>query len=402
MDTRGYGRSAGATPGERRATGALMIAGLRGICVGVYAGLDTTAPRLPGRRRCWCSASSSRSSGWSARAAACRAPLPPRPLALARAGRDGGRARRRRSRVVGRRPPDAGRLPGPSTSWPQLTAGARCSPSRRSALAGRRRRPREPQDGGRMIELRGVTLRLRRRARSSTSVDLDHRGGRAGARLRPDRRRASRRCSGVVTGLVPRFTGGTSPATLLLDGASILATPPRERAHVDRLRRPGPARRVRHRHGRGGARLRHGAARPAGRHDAAPGGGDARPAGHRRPPRARPAHPLGRPAAAGRHRLGAHHAPSAAGARRADLGARPDRGRGRARDADPAGPRPRRLGPARRAPPRAGGPVRRPDGLLHRATAGSRSASPPTCWPTRPSCRRSSSSAGTPAGRRCR
>lgn len=46
MDTRGYGRSAGATPRERRTTGALMLAGLCGICVGVYAGLDKTAPRL--------------------------------------------------------------------------------------------------------------------------------------------------------------------------------------------------------------------------------------------------------------------------------------------------------------------------------------------------------------------
>jgi energy-coupling factor transport system permease protein len=46
MDTRGYGRTAGASPRERRATGALMLAGLCGICVGVYAGLDTTAPRL--------------------------------------------------------------------------------------------------------------------------------------------------------------------------------------------------------------------------------------------------------------------------------------------------------------------------------------------------------------------
>ena len=46
MDTRGYGRSAGATPRERRTTGGLMLAGLCGICVGVYAGLDQTAPRI--------------------------------------------------------------------------------------------------------------------------------------------------------------------------------------------------------------------------------------------------------------------------------------------------------------------------------------------------------------------
>ena len=46
MDTRGYGRAGDATAGERRTTGALMLAGLCGICVGVYAGLDQTAPRL--------------------------------------------------------------------------------------------------------------------------------------------------------------------------------------------------------------------------------------------------------------------------------------------------------------------------------------------------------------------
>ena len=46
MDTRGYGRSGGASRGERRVTGALMLVGLCGVCVGVYAGLDHTAPRL--------------------------------------------------------------------------------------------------------------------------------------------------------------------------------------------------------------------------------------------------------------------------------------------------------------------------------------------------------------------
>jgi len=46
MDARGYGRSGTATAGQRRSTGALMILGLLGICVGVYAFLDSTAPRL--------------------------------------------------------------------------------------------------------------------------------------------------------------------------------------------------------------------------------------------------------------------------------------------------------------------------------------------------------------------
>jgi energy-coupling factor transport system permease protein len=46
MDTRGYGRTGGLTTAARRRTGALMLVGLCGICVGVYAVLDRTAPRL--------------------------------------------------------------------------------------------------------------------------------------------------------------------------------------------------------------------------------------------------------------------------------------------------------------------------------------------------------------------
>ena len=45
MDARGYGRATGLSPARRRATGALMLLGLSGICVGVYAVLDRTAPR---------------------------------------------------------------------------------------------------------------------------------------------------------------------------------------------------------------------------------------------------------------------------------------------------------------------------------------------------------------------
>ena len=46
MDTRGYGRVPGLTPAQRRTTGALMLTGLCGVCVGTYAVLDQTAPRL--------------------------------------------------------------------------------------------------------------------------------------------------------------------------------------------------------------------------------------------------------------------------------------------------------------------------------------------------------------------
>lgn len=45
MDARGYGRSGGLTGRQRAVTGALMLVGLVGVCVGVYAVLDTTAPR---------------------------------------------------------------------------------------------------------------------------------------------------------------------------------------------------------------------------------------------------------------------------------------------------------------------------------------------------------------------
>lgn len=45
MDARGYGRAGGLTRARRRTTGALMLLGLCGICVGVYAVLDRTAPR---------------------------------------------------------------------------------------------------------------------------------------------------------------------------------------------------------------------------------------------------------------------------------------------------------------------------------------------------------------------
>ena len=75
--------------------------------------------------------------------------------------------------------------------------------------------------------------------------------------------------------------------------------------------------------------------------------------GHRRPARRAAARPVGRPAAAGRHRLRAHRQPAPARARRTHLGPRPDRRRGGARDAVAAGPRPRPDRRAVRAPARA-------------------------------------------------
>lgn len=44
MDSRGYGRTAGASPRTRRLTGALMLGGMGGLCLGAYGLLDGSAP----------------------------------------------------------------------------------------------------------------------------------------------------------------------------------------------------------------------------------------------------------------------------------------------------------------------------------------------------------------------
>lgn len=48
MDSRGYGRTAGAPPRSRAVTGALVITGVAGVCVGAYGVLDGTAPAALG------------------------------------------------------------------------------------------------------------------------------------------------------------------------------------------------------------------------------------------------------------------------------------------------------------------------------------------------------------------
>jgi len=45
MDARGYGRAGSVSTAQRRRTGAFMLLGLIGVCVGTYAVLDPTAPR---------------------------------------------------------------------------------------------------------------------------------------------------------------------------------------------------------------------------------------------------------------------------------------------------------------------------------------------------------------------
>jgi energy-coupling factor transport system permease protein len=49
MDSRGYGRSAGASPRARRTTGALMIGGMVGLCLGAYGVVGSSTPGVLGR-----------------------------------------------------------------------------------------------------------------------------------------------------------------------------------------------------------------------------------------------------------------------------------------------------------------------------------------------------------------
>src|SRR4029079_10471049 len=48
MDSRGYGRVGPLEPRVRRVTTTLLLAGLLGLCTGLYGLLDTTTPRLLG------------------------------------------------------------------------------------------------------------------------------------------------------------------------------------------------------------------------------------------------------------------------------------------------------------------------------------------------------------------
>ena len=88
-----------------------------------------------------------------------------------------------------------------------------------------------------------------------------------------------------VNGLVPHFTGGTLAGRVTVDGRDTAESPAARARRRGRRGRAGPAGRLRHRHRRGGARLRDGAARRPAGGDAQAGRGDPRPARARRPAR---------------------------------------------------------------------------------------------------------------------
>ena len=133
MDSRGYGSTDGLSRGSRRLTGALVLGGLLGVCVGVYGLLDGStsrylgAPMLAGRSR------PGRAGPARQRAAHPAYAVSTRPLARGRAGR----GRQRRDRLCHRLLRQRGRCRQPGAV--ALSADL--------AGAADRRRPRRPGGG---------------------------------------------------------------------------------------------------------------------------------------------------------------------------------------------------------------------------------------------------------------
>ena len=239
LDSRGYGRATGPAA-ARRGSGALVVAGLAGVCAGLYGLLDPGAPAAAG-----VPGAAGRPAGGGPRCARGRTagaahPLPARPLAPARAGRRRLRGHRRRPR----RPhhPHRRRRPAPSGE------PARLAPAVAAATARGRRRPparlarptpgdgRGGRDGrcreGAMIRLENVTVTYAGApAPVLDGVDLEIPEGELCLVAGPTGAGKST-LLGVMNGLVPHFTGGTLRGRVTVAGLDTRTHPPRELAHL--------------------------------------------------------------------------------------------------------------------------------------------------------------------------
>ena len=223
MDTRGYGRSSGATARERRTTGALMLLGLvRRLRRGVRRARphDAGLGRPPDARR----------SGWLVSFVAVRARRAAgRPHPLPAGPRGAGRrwSWRASGVVVGA----AGWWMSQhqlTVAYPSLTVAPTLSLVALAAVGvGPRRRlcaaASGPPSRGEVPRDRAARHRLRLRrpagpaATSTCTIDegeLVVVSGRTGV--------GKSTLLGVVTGLVPRFTGGTLSGDVLVDGRSVV------------------------------------------------------------------------------------------------------------------------------------------------------------------------------------
>ena len=405
MDTRGYGRAgrrhARRAPAHRRADAGRPVRHLRRH---LRRASTTTAPAAAGPADARRSASPSPSVGLvGAGRRVQRTRYRPDPWRWPGVRGDGGRRRGRGRGVVGRPAPVLDRLPA------ARRRGRPCRGGRSGRRRGRRWSPRpcrRPSPARRWSHDRAPRhhRRLRRRRPSSTTSTSTVEEGELV----------------LVSG--PTGVGQVDPARRRhRPGAALHRRAPRGRRAARRRQHPATAAaRARARRSATSARTRPPGSSPTPSRRSSPTAWSSsacrRTTMRRRVEETldllgiadlrapRPAHPVGRRAAAGRHRLGADHAPAAAGARRADLRARPDRGRGRARDADPAGARPRA---SRCCSPSTGssGWSRSSTGCACSTGDGGRVEVGEPGRPAGPLARRtarSSSSAGTPAGRRCR
>ena len=215
-----------------------MLAGLCGLCVGTYAVLDRTAPRVLALPMLAVGVVAAFLGLVGAGSRVTRSRYRPDPWRLPEwlvlgSGVAAADARRRRGRA---RPaggvPAPRRLAGPHPDPPRSSRASpwpagwrRPSPVRAEAPA-----PLPDGGGGPMIELRGVGARPTTTTPVLDGVDLAVGEGELVLVTGPTGSGKST-LLGVLTGLVPRFTGGRLTGDVLLDGASIVRTPPRERAH---------------------------------------------------------------------------------------------------------------------------------------------------------------------------
>ena len=281
MDSRGYGRAAATAAPDRPVTGGPA-------CVGGLLGRLRRRLR-PARRhhaaaasacRCWLLGwRSPRSSGCALGRPAGAAHASTGPTRggwpeMAGRRRAGVRGRGRAGLTVARRPGEPQPVAGPaelagaaaaagrSASWSALLPAwlAPPPPPVVGRVTGRARRV----GGGRVIRFDAGHRHVRRRGRAGAAR---RRPARRRGRAVPGRRAvpASGKSTllGAINGLVPHFTGGTLAGRVTVDGRDTRDRTAARARRRRRRRRPGPAGRLRHRHRRGGARLRHGAARPS-------------------------------------------------------------------------------------------------------------------------------------------
>ena len=241
MDSRGYGRTTTSDPRARRITSALVVAGMLGVCLGLYGLLGGTTGSWLGLPTLLVGVAMVCRRDGARRAAHRPDPLPPRPVGAARDAGRRLRCDRRDPDVLAGAPrpgPDDPVVadPGPAGAAAGLpghphrdAAGVPGSPA--AAPGARVRRPRA-HGGGRMIELDRVSVTYAGAGTPVLSdVDLSIPEGEMVLVM-------GRTGSGkstllrAINGLVPHFSGGTLAGRVLVDGRDTATHRPRDMADL--------------------------------------------------------------------------------------------------------------------------------------------------------------------------